>query len=266
MVCSHDQERIFPWQCDVYAKKESRVDCFSACLFFFLAISRISFKCRTWILSTFWHSSHCKALSIAAMASCNFGGGGGRSSSSSILSISVACSFAETLRTLVTISSFARHSYVRQLSSICIHSCLSSITIFLNNSLQCSTSVSASILLDATSRSDSFPSLENAPANLWTSVPTFLNCLHSDWIPSFLCQVGHWAEGQSFYTLSEAGLLPDDRHDEIFSIVHFKSGSFALIQWLDHWCGIFRQITYFISCLSTYQDICWWMCWTTAKQ
>jgi len=36
---SHDQECIFPWQCDVYTKNESRVDCFSACLFFFLAIS-----------------------------------------------------------------------------------------------------------------------------------------------------------------------------------------------------------------------------------
>ena len=48
---SHDQVRIFPWQCDVYTKNETRVDYFSACLFFFLAISHISFKCRTWILS-----------------------------------------------------------------------------------------------------------------------------------------------------------------------------------------------------------------------
>jgi len=38
MVYSHDQERIFSWQCDVYTKKESKVGWFSACLLFFLAI------------------------------------------------------------------------------------------------------------------------------------------------------------------------------------------------------------------------------------
>ena len=48
----HDQERIFPWQCDVYTKNKSRVDCFSACLLFILAISRSSFRCRTWIMKS----------------------------------------------------------------------------------------------------------------------------------------------------------------------------------------------------------------------
>jgi len=42
MVCSLDQERIFPWECDVYTKNKSRVDFFSACRFFFLAVSRLA--------------------------------------------------------------------------------------------------------------------------------------------------------------------------------------------------------------------------------
>ena len=208
----------------------SRVDCFSACLFFFLAIYRIfssvgreSCPCSDTLAtarlyrSLLWH--HVVLVEVRAVASGEASGalppfeigtlhftfgppvaayiqycilkislpfwfwappsgfwpplllhpgdgsGGSRSSSSSIWSISVACSFAETLRTLVTISWFVRHSYVGQSSSICIHSCLSSIPIFLDNSSQCSTSVSASIWLDATSRSDSFPSPENARAN-----------------------------------------------------------------------------------------------------